>query len=85
MISLGALVVGATRSVFSEQFPSSWQYVYGGLFVGVVLLFPDGIVGGLTRFGTLVAAKLPRRRERALASEGLMQVEAEVGGHPVGE
>jgi urea transport system permease protein len=42
---LGALLVGGARSALSENFPASWQFFYGALFVGAVLLFPAGIVG----------------------------------------
>jgi urea transport system permease protein len=42
---IGALVVGGARSALSENFPATWQYFYGLLFVGSVLLFPMGIVG----------------------------------------
>lgn len=42
---IGALVVGGARSALSESFPATWQYFYGVLFVGSVLLFPMGIVG----------------------------------------
>lgn len=42
---LGALIVGGARSALSESFPATWQYFYGVLFVGSVLLFPMGIVG----------------------------------------
>lgn len=42
---IGALLVGGARSALSENMPATWLYLYGGLFVGSVLLFPSGIVG----------------------------------------
>ncbi|MFA7295587.1 MAG: urea ABC transporter permease subunit UrtC [Dehalococcoidia bacterium] len=42
---IGALLVGGARSGLSENFPATWQYFYGVLFVGAVLLFPAGLVG----------------------------------------
>ncbi|MBM4414979.1 MAG: urea ABC transporter permease subunit UrtC [Chloroflexi bacterium] len=42
---IGALLVGGARSALSENFPASWQFFYGALFVGAVLLFPAGLVG----------------------------------------
>jgi urea transport system permease protein len=42
---LGAVVVGWARSTLSENYPDSWQYLYGALFIGAVVLFPQGIVG----------------------------------------
>lgn len=44
---VGALLVNTGQSLFSEQFPDIWQYFLGALFIGVVLLFPQGIIGGL--------------------------------------
>lgn len=42
---IGAILVNAAKSSFSETFPDAWLYFIGSLFVGVVLLFPDGVVG----------------------------------------
>ncbi|MGE3857676.1 MAG: urea ABC transporter permease subunit UrtC [Dehalococcoidia bacterium] len=42
---IGALLVGGARSALSENFPATWQYFYGLLFVGSVLFFPSGLVG----------------------------------------
>ncbi len=42
---LGALLVSYGRSYFSESYPDIWQYFLGALFIGSVLLFPQGIVG----------------------------------------
>ena len=46
---LGALVVNFAKTYLSETFPDSWLYFQGALFVGVVLLFPQGIIGLLSR------------------------------------
>lgn len=42
---IGAILVNAGRSTFSEKFPDIWQYFLGALFIIVVLVFPQGIVG----------------------------------------
>ena len=42
---LGALSVNYGRSVLTNYFPELWPFILGGLFVLVVLLFPDGLVG----------------------------------------
>lgn len=52
--AIGALVVNAAKSGLSESFPDVWQYFLGALFIGVVLLFPDGLLG----FGQRIAARL---------------------------
>lgn len=44
---LGAILVNAAKSSLSEAFPSAWLYFVGALFVGVVIFFPEGIMGFL--------------------------------------
>jgi urea transport system permease protein len=46
---LGALAVNFAKTYLSETFPDSWLYFQGALFVGVVLLFPQGIIGLLAK------------------------------------
>jgi urea transport system permease protein len=41
----GAILVNVTLSALSSDLPSLWLYVQGGMFVLVVLLFPEGFVG----------------------------------------
>ncbi len=43
--ALGAVLVNYGKSTVSEAFPEFWQYLYGGLFIGAVLLFPTGLAG----------------------------------------
>jgi len=42
---LGAIGINAARSVLTAQYPEWWPIILGGLFVGVVVLFPGGLVG----------------------------------------
>ena len=42
---VGALVVNFAKTWLSESFPDIWLFFQGALFIGVVLLFPKGIVG----------------------------------------
>lgn len=44
---VGAVLVNAAKTSFSESFPSAWLYFMGALFVGSVVAFPKGIVGSL--------------------------------------
>ncbi len=41
----GAIGVNWARSVLTNHFPDLWPFFLGGLFVVVVLLFPEGFVG----------------------------------------
>ena len=42
---LGAVAVNYGRSVLTNYFPEAWPFILGGLFVVVVTMFPDGLVG----------------------------------------
>lgn len=41
----GALVVNWAKTTFSESFPELWLSGLGGLFIAVVMLFPNGLAG----------------------------------------
>ena len=41
----GALLVGYSKSVFSENFPTLWLFFFGGLFLLVVMFMPNGLAG----------------------------------------
>jgi urea transport system permease protein len=41
----GALLVNYGKSVFSETYPELWLYLMGGLFIAVVMFFPNGLAG----------------------------------------
>jgi urea transport system permease protein len=47
---LGALVVNAAKTTFSEAFPQLWLLAMGGLFIAVVLFFPRGLAGLVTDY-----------------------------------
>ncbi len=42
---LGAVLVNGLRSFLTGAVPQLWPFILGGLFVGVVLFFPTGLVG----------------------------------------
>ena len=46
---IGAITVNLLYSFLTGVFPGSWLYFLGFLFIGVVLFFPDGLVGVWTR------------------------------------
>lgn len=53
---IGAVLVNAGKSFFTGAFPDLWLFALGGLFIGVTLFLPKGIVG-------TVQHVLARRRE----------------------
>jgi urea transport system permease protein len=62
----GALVVNTAKSLFSESLPQAWLFLMGGLFIAVVVLFPNGLAGvwelGSRKIGPLVEKIKIRRR-----------------------
>ncbi|NJL16075.1 MAG: urea ABC transporter permease subunit UrtC [Nitrospira sp.] len=42
---VGAVAVNYGRSVLTNYFPEAWPFILGGLFVIVVTMFPDGLIG----------------------------------------
>jgi urea transport system permease protein len=50
---LGALVVNGLKSWLTTRYPGSWLFVLGALFVGIVMLLPDGLVSLPRRLGPL--------------------------------
>ncbi|MCX7100395.1 MAG: urea ABC transporter permease subunit UrtC [Methylobacter sp.] len=41
----GTLLVNFGKTMFSETFPELWLFLMGGLFIAVVMFFPDGLAG----------------------------------------
>ena len=41
----GTLLVNYGKTFFSETYPELWLFLMGGLFIGVVMFFPDGLAG----------------------------------------
>ena len=47
---VGTLLVNFAKSILSEQFPDIWLFFQGALFLIVVTVLPDGVVGLRTLF-----------------------------------
>lgn len=58
----GALLVNYARNFFSEQFADIWLFFQGALFLIVVTVLPDGIVGWLRGNGLQQLGILRRKR-----------------------
>jgi urea transport system permease protein len=81
---LGAVLVNTGKSTISSSNPDLWQLIMGLLFVGVVLLFPKGLVGAVkdgferTRLGFKLArtaapsASAPPEPETASLTKGTL-------------
>ena len=47
----GTLLVNYSKTVFSETFPEMWLFLMGGLFIAVVMFFPNGLAGIWDKYG----------------------------------
>lgn len=47
----GTLLVNYGKTVFSETFPEIWLFLMGGLFIAVVMFFPNGLAGIWDTYG----------------------------------
>lgn len=68
----GTLLVNWAKTSFSETFPELWLFGLGGLFIAVVLLFPNGLAGLYRsyvepRLGGLFSRKPPQAANTAPA------------------
>lgn len=50
----GTLLISWARTWFSEEFPALWYFAMGAIFIGVTLLFPNGLAGIVTQLGTKI-------------------------------
>jgi len=57
---VGAIGVNWLQSILTTTYPDLWLFVLGGLFVGVVLFFPDGVVGSAGALLARVRRMMPR-------------------------
>ena len=75
---IGALMVNAGKSYFTGAFPELWLFALGGLFIGVTLFLPKGVVGTIQQ-------RLVMRRERRAANDAANSDKASDAALPVGQ
>jgi urea transport system permease protein len=59
----GTLLVNLGKTYFSETFPELWLFLMGGLFIAVVMYFPNGLAGVVDTQGRRLLQAFKRRRE----------------------
>lgn len=67
----GALLVNFGKTYFSESFPELWLYLMGGLFIVVVMYFPNGLAGLWDSHGKRWLARLQRKPQVAAAPKSV--------------
>src|SRR5262245_25432301 len=66
---VGAVSINWLRSVLTASYPTLWPIILGSLFVGVIMLFPEGLIGlgrRLSAYGT--GRRRPSARPQVVAS-----------------
>jgi len=70
----GTLLVNFAKTFFSEDYPDFWLFLMGATFIGVVLLFPDGLAGLYERYGKPRVQRLfSRSAARAVQASSLKE------------
>ena len=54
----GTLLINFGKTAFSESFPELWLFLMGGLFIAVVMFFPNGLAGLWQDYGHHVTKRL---------------------------
>jgi urea transport system permease protein len=84
---VGAFGVNWIQSWLTTSYPDLWLLFLGALFMGVVLFFPDGVLGAAQRlvaFGSTFLAGKKNTHVQSIGMKGL-DVVAPVSGHPRSE
>lgn len=53
----GCLLINFGKTAFSETFPELWLFLMGGLFIAVVMFFPNGLAGLWQDYGHHITDK----------------------------
>ena len=59
---LGAILVNYAKSYFTGALPELWLFVLGGMFIGVTIFLPKGIVGAVSSLRTTLTRKRPTQQ-----------------------
>ncbi|WP_447972577.1 urea ABC transporter permease subunit UrtC [Nitrospira sp. Kam-Ns4a] len=70
---LGAVGVNWARSILTNSFPDLWPFFLGGLFIAVVLIFPDGFIGLFRKLSAAWPSRAEAGREKLEAAEARHQ------------
>jgi urea transport system permease protein len=70
----GTLLVNFGKTMFSETYPELWLFLMGGLFIAVVMFFPDGLAGLYEKYAkkfnvAAVFAKMTKKTSKMVEEE----------------
>ncbi|SNR69457.1 amino acid/amide ABC transporter membrane protein 2, HAAT family [Methylobacillus rhizosphaerae] len=77
----GTLLVNAGKTMFSETYPELWLFLMGGLFIAVVMFFPNGLAGIYDKYAKKVPflRKLSEESPKARKAETVLVETKEAG------
>lgn len=75
---LGTLIVNFAKTLLSEQFPEFWLFFQGALFLIVVLVLPNGILGWLRTDGMNLVRSVLGRQPKPLMTYPSLEEDPEV-------
>jgi urea transport system permease protein len=77
----GTLLVNVGKTTFSETFPELWLFLMGGLFIAVVMFFPNGLAGIYDKYASKIGflQRLQSNGDKAAGKSALEQ-KAELEG-----
>lgn len=70
----GTLLVNFGKTMFSETYPELWLFLMGGLFIAVVMFFPNGIAGVYEKYSKKIGF-LRRLSESDKTAKATPQIE----------
>jgi len=70
---LGAVSINWLRSVLTASYPTLWPIILGTLFVTVVMLFPEGLIGLGRRLAAVRAGRRHLPAREPMASPGVRE------------
>jgi urea transport system permease protein len=79
---IGAFGVNWIQSWLTTSYPDLWLLFLGGLFMGAVLFFPDGVVGALGRLRSRALRIVTGRRDRATLDASHLSQATHVASRP---
>lgn len=62
----GTLLINFGKTAFSESFPQLWLFLMGGLFIAVVMFFPNGLAGVWQSYGHYITTPLENLKSKIM-------------------
>ena len=81
----GTLFVNFGKTFFSESYPELWLFIMGGLFIAVVMFFPDGLAGVWAKYSHKLINVFKKKTSLTSATAIIDSTKNEAGKKTVNE